>query len=287
MEEDICKELPRRPEQSTENMKQPCEVLGETETLRKGEDGSRPTPAAVRPYCCYYLIKRSDCLPLFGWKPAEFGRTPGSNRPWQPIREENSQTVKKGLDPPSVLLEVNFLVGLSTKRCRVTRSGTCLKENPVLFRYRFRTRSVQESRLLASNFFSDMKMTFRRLLSSIIVSLCWLFVFVVEEAVTNNVTAAPDATVKPSSQGNSTSARPVMTFDGSHVNSSMIQRALFVLIGITMIGVLYFLIRTVRLKKPSQRKKYGLLSNYDDSVEMEAVESEEDDTLYEARSLRR
>ncbi|KAF7202914.1 hypothetical protein G4P62_016095 [Nothobranchius furzeri] len=132
-----------------------------------------------------------------------------------------------------------------------------------------------------------MKMTFRRLLSSIIVSLCWLFVFVVEEAVTNNVTAAPDATVKPSSQGNSTSARPVMTFDGSHVNSSMIQRALFVLIGITMIGVLYFLIRTVRLKKPSQRKKYGLLSNYDDSVEMEAVESEEDDTLYEARSLRR
>uniref|UniRef100_A0A1A8BFK0 Chromosome 19 open reading frame 24 n=1 Tax=Nothobranchius kadleci TaxID=1051664 RepID=A0A1A8BFK0_NOTKA len=132
-----------------------------------------------------------------------------------------------------------------------------------------------------------MKMTFRRLLSSIIVSLCWLFVFVVEEAVTNNATAAPDATVKPSSQGNSTSARPVMTFDGSHVNSSMIQRALFVLIGITMIGVLYFLIRTVRLKKPSQRKKYGLLSNYDDSVEMEAVESEEDDTLYEARSLRR
>uniref|UniRef100_A0A1A8GYQ7 Chromosome 19 open reading frame 24 n=1 Tax=Nothobranchius korthausae TaxID=1143690 RepID=A0A1A8GYQ7_9TELE len=131
-----------------------------------------------------------------------------------------------------------------------------------------------------------MKMTFRRLLSSIIVSLCWLFVFAVEEAVTNNVTAAPGATVKHSSQGNSTSARPV-NFDNFHVSSSMIQRALFVLIGITMIGVLYFLIRTVRMKKPSQRKKYGLLSNYDDSVEMEAVESEEDDTLYEARSLRR
>lgn len=42
-----------------------------------------------------------------------------------------------------------------------------------------------------------------------------------------------------------------------------------------------------RLKKPAQKKKYGLLSNYDDSVEMEAVESDEDDTLYEARSLRR
>ncbi|MEQ2185941.1 hypothetical protein GOODEAATRI_023373, partial [Goodea atripinnis] len=39
--------------------------------------------------------------------------------------------------------------------------------------------------------------------------------------------------------------------------------------------------------KPAQKKKYGLLSNYDDSVEMDAVESDEDDTLYEARSLRR
>lgn len=43
----------------------------------------------------------------------------------------------------------------------------------------------------------------------------------------------------------------------------------------------------VRMKKPMQRRKYGLLSNYKDSVEMEAVESDEDDTLYEARSLRR
>lgn len=70
-------------------------------------------------------------------------------------------------------------------------------------------------------------------------------------------------------------------------DSSMIQRALYVLIGFTMLGVLYFLIRAVRLKRPAYKKKYGLLSNYDDSVEMEAVESEEDDTLYEARSLRR
>lgn len=41
------------------------------------------------------------------------------------------------------------------------------------------------------------------------------------------------------------------------------------------------------LKRPTHKKKYGLLSNYDDSVEMEAVESDEDDTLYEARGLRR
>lgn len=42
------------------------------------------------------------------------------------------------------------------------------------------------------------------------------------------------------------------------------------------------------LKRPAHRKrKYGLLSNQDE-VEMEAVESDEDDnTLYEARSLRR
>lgn len=42
-----------------------------------------------------------------------------------------------------------------------------------------------------------------------------------------------------------------------------------------------------RLKRPAPRRKYGLLSNYDDSVEMVEGESEEDDTLYEARSLRR
>lgn len=43
------------------------------------------------------------------------------------------------------------------------------------------------------------------------------------------------------------------------------------------------------LKKTGvQRKKYGLLSNYDDTVEMGHLESDEDDTtVYEARSLRR
>lgn len=77
--------------------------------------------------------------------------------------------------------------------------------------------------------------------------------------------------------------------DGSIVDSQMIQRALYVLVGSTLIGLLYFLIRAVRLKKPSlKKKKYGLLQNYDDSVEMEGVESEEEDnTLYEARALRR
>ncbi|KAM3876299.1 protein FAM174C [Diretmus argenteus] len=71
------------------------------------------------------------------------------------------------------------------------------------------------------------------------------------------------------------------------VDGPMMQRALYVLIGITAVGVLYFLVRAVRLKKPSQKKKYGLLANYDDSVEMEALDSDEDETVYEARSLRR
>ncbi|KAI3369186.1 hypothetical protein L3Q82_026136, partial [Scortum barcoo] len=103
--------------------------------------------------------------------------------------------------------------------------------------------------------------------------------------------AAPRPANSTSIRGNSTESGGARTgaglFTGLSVDSSMIQRALYVLIGITMIGVLYFLIRAVRLKRPVQRKKYGLLSNYDDSVEMDAVESDEDDTLYEARSLRR
>lgn len=104
-------------------------------------------------------------------------------------------------------------------------------------------------------------------------------------------TAAPKHTVSNSSvSANSThgaKSGPGWNLKGLNVDSSMIQRALYVLIGITMIGVLYFLVRAVRLKKPTQKKKYGLLSNYDDSVELEGLESDEDETLYEARSLRR
>lgn len=54
-----------------------------------------------------------------------------------------------------------------------------------------------------------------------------------------------------------------------------------------MMMIMVKMLLIFRLKRPALKKKYGLLSNYDDSVEMEAVESDEDDTLYEARSLRR
>ncbi|KAJ8278716.1 hypothetical protein COCON_G00057820 [Conger conger] len=74
-----------------------------------------------------------------------------------------------------------------------------------------------------------------------------------------------------------------------NMDSSTIQRALYVLIGITIIGVFYFLIRAVRLKKTSSyRKKYGLLSNQDTNMEMGNLESDEEDmTVYEAKALRR
>ncbi|XP_076028047.1 protein FAM174C [Genypterus blacodes] len=123
-----------------------------------------------------------------------------------------------------------------------------------------------------------MKMSPRRLFVAVLLPWCWFVA-----AVTDDVTVRPASA--NSSLTNSTSNRRYQ--DLFDVDSSMIQRALYVLIGITMIGVLYFLIRAVRLKKPVQRKKYGLLSNYEDSVELEAEDSEEDNTLYEARSLRR
>ncbi|XP_018544596.1 protein FAM174C [Lates calcarifer] len=136
-------------------------------------------------------------------------------------------------------------------------------------------------------------MTFCRLLSAVLVPICWALLSVAEQNVTRpaGATAAPRPAVTNSSGVNSTHGGGGSgnwgreMFNG--VGSSMMQRGLYVLIGFTLIGVLYFLIRAVRLKKPAHKKKYGLLSNYDDSVEMEAVESDEDDTLYEARSLRR
>lgn len=136
-------------------------------------------------------------------------------------------------------------------------------------------------------------MTFRGLLSAVLVPVCWFFLVSVAEKVTPGSTAGSRPVTTNSSRVNSTDSGGTggddvkKLFSGLNVDSSMIQRALYVLIGITMIGVLYFLIRAVRLKRPAPKKKYGLLSNYDDSVEMDGMDSEEDDTLYEARSLRR
>ncbi|XP_054458137.1 protein FAM174C [Anoplopoma fimbria] len=129
-------------------------------------------------------------------------------------------------------------------------------------------------------------MSFSGLVSSVLVPVCWVLVSAEERP---SSTAGPRMSATNSSRLNGTrgGGPDGSMVDGSMVDGSMVQRALYVLIAITAIGLLYFLIRAVRLKRPANKKKYGLLSNYDDSVEMEAVESEEDDTLYEARSLRR
>ncbi|XP_075061843.1 protein FAM174C isoform X2 [Mixophyes fleayi] len=69
-------------------------------------------------------------------------------------------------------------------------------------------------------------------------------------------------------------------------NFEMMQRAFYVLIGISLLAVLYFVIRTCSLKKKPQRKKYGLLSDYDENMEMASLDSDEE-KIFEARSIRR
>ncbi|XP_010869705.1 protein FAM174C isoform X2 [Esox lucius] len=129
-----------------------------------------------------------------------------------------------------------------------------------------------------------------------LLTLLWAISTIAEETESTRVTTIAPVTTKNVSNSSANNSKDTTSNINKHnivntfyVDSSMIQRALYVLIGITIIGVLYFLVRAVRLKKTTtSRKKYGLLSNYDDSVEMAALESdEEDDTVYEARSLRR
>ncbi|KAM9479808.1 membrane protein FAM174A-like [Salvelinus alpinus] len=129
----------------------------------------------------------------------------------------------------------------------------------------------------------------------ILLPMLWAISTFADEKTKSSTTTGITATgitkhVTNSSASNTTSKNNhSKIFNSFEVDSSMIQRALYVLIGVTTIGVFYFLVRAVRLKKrTTSKKKYGLLSNYDDSVEMAVLESdEEDDTVYEARSLRR
>ncbi|XP_058019507.1 protein FAM174C [Ahaetulla prasina] len=65
-----------------------------------------------------------------------------------------------------------------------------------------------------------------------------------------------------------------------------LHRALYVLAGLAGIGLIYYLGGcTFRTRKPP-RKKYGLLSNSEDPMEMASLESDED-TVFEIRNLRR
>lgn len=69
-------------------------------------------------------------------------------------------------------------------------------------------------------------------------------------------------------------------------NVEMMQRAFYVLIGISVLAVLYFVVRTCSLKKKPQRKKYGLLSDYDETMELGSMDSDEE-KIFESRSIRR
>lgn len=89
-----------------------------------------------------------------------------------------------------------------------------------------------------------------RVLVLLLLRLCWFSVRAVGEVTTTTTAAAagnaaPGTVAHGSTAANSTQAAPKSP-KGLNVDSSMIQRALYVLIGITMTGVLYFLIRAVR-----------------------------------------
>lgn len=87
-------------------------------------------------------------------------------------------------------------------------------------------------------------MTFYRSLSAVVVSVCWVLLSVAEDVKNSTETRRTAATNSSRVTAiNGTSKGP---FNPFNVDSSMIQRALYVLVGITIIGVLYFLIRAVR-----------------------------------------
>lgn len=92
-----------------------------------------------------------------------------------------------------------------------------------------------------------------RLLVLLLLRLCWFSVRALNEVTTSATSgkAASGTAAHGSTAANSTQAAPKTSgpggrISGLNVDSSMIQRALYVLIGITMTGVLYFLIRAVR-----------------------------------------
>ncbi|XP_068029957.1 protein FAM174C isoform X3 [Anomalospiza imberbis] len=65
----------------------------------------------------------------------------------------------------------------------------------------------------------------------------------------------------------------------------VLRRAVYVLSALSALAALYFMLRAFRLKKP-QRKKYGLLSSQDETIELGSLDSDED-TVFESRNLRR
>lgn len=105
--------------------------------------------------------------------------------------------------------------------------------------------------------------------------------------------AAAEASVPGNSSWTSTevprniSSTPVVPAPGGFLGAELpvLQRAFYVLSGVCLLGVVYCTVRSVRLRKP-EKKKYGLLSNYDENMEMGSVDSDEE-TVFESKMLRR
>ncbi|CAI9568409.1 unnamed protein product, partial [Staurois parvus] len=102
----------------------------------------------------------------------------------------------------------------------------------------------------------------------------------VQEVNTTHVTVT---TGRPLTTNSSNTTHVQLSFLN---NYKMLQRAFYVLIGISVLAVLYFVTRTCRIKKKPQRKKYGLLSDYDENMEMGSMDSDEE-KIFESRNIRR
>ncbi|XP_034278550.1 protein FAM174C isoform X2 [Pantherophis guttatus] len=127
----------------------------------------------------------------------------------------------------------------------------------------------------------------------------WMVVVAATTATHSNKTESVEAASLPPSlpPKEKSASRPASTATTTTTSGSpqsglsglglpALHRALYVLAGLAGIGFLYYLGgRTFRTRKPP-RKKYGLLSNSEDPMEMASLESDED-TVFEIRNLRR
>ncbi|XP_038661119.1 membrane protein FAM174A [Scyliorhinus canicula] len=108
-------------------------------------------------------------------------------------------------------------------------------------------------------------------------------------------------TVKaPGSQANSSTGLSTVgkrNKGDEHSNASpveqtmMIQRALYVLVVVTALVVIYFVVRTIRMRRINRKnRKYGILNTNLGNMEMKPLDQEdddEDDTLFDAHHARR
>ncbi|MEE6487578.1 hypothetical protein FKM82_014945 [Ascaphus truei] len=115
---------------------------------------------------------------------------------------------------------------------------------------------------------------------------CACFLVVVQWVVENLGDSGNVTTTSAPTQNATSTVAPHLKGQIFGFDVATLQRAFYVLIGVSLLAVLYFIIRTMRLKKKPQRKKYGLLSDYDENMEMGSLDSDEE-KIFEARNIRR